>query len=83
MALHDTRTRAGWRKVQPYQAVAALSAYYQEVSLALLIAAVTLGVDSGAMVQFATEVSIWTVGDLADPCVDGAVALMTFDAGER
>jgi hypothetical protein len=63
--------------------VADLSAYYQVVSLAFPIAAVAPGADAGATVQFATEVSNWTVGDLADPCVDGAVALMTFGACER
>ena len=60
-----------------------MSAYFRVVSLAFPIAAVAQGADAGAMVQFATEVSIWTIGDLADPCVDGAVALMTFGACER
>jgi L-arabinose isomerase len=64
------------------QAAAALSAYYHAVGLASLIMAVTPGANAGAVVQFGAEVSIWNIGDLADPCVDGAVALMTFCACE-
>jgi L-arabinose isomerase len=55
-----------------------LSAYYHAVGLASLITAVTPGANAGAVVQFGADVSIWTIGDLAVLCVDGAVALMMF-----
>ena len=52
------------------------------MGLALLIVAVTPGANAGVVVQFGAEMSIWTIGDRTDPCMDGAVALMTLGACE-
>jgi hypothetical protein len=52
------------------------------MGLAFLIVAVTPGANTGAVVQFGSEMSIWTMGDRTDPWLAGEVALMTLGACE-